>query len=426
MKIFIIIISLFSLNVLAMDKDEFIDRLKNTHPFFVKNSFSNQIKQKEKQITTRADDWNLSLDTTYNKNSLDTINFSANKKILSTGGDLIVSHLWNGEEFFNGGTDKFSISYSHPLLQNSGGINDRFNFDIADIKIKQNYLEVLEKEENFILSKLKIFIELAYLQERQAINEKRLELAKKELDLAKEKFAASVINEVDLLLQKNAYERSKQRLLQAQKDLNLLRQEIAITLDYNFNDVVADLNLYKIFTPKTISLDEFNNSRLLKIIDFNQDILKRTLIDFESKSKAKLNLKLGLGSNNENSVGLNFSYPLGNTYGKENLEKTRLQLLELEQHKKESLLNIYTKSKNTGEKIKLLEQILESKINQINVSKARTIKEKQLYADGNREIDLVIKSQDNEQDIKLSYAQTAKEYQQTVIEFKAMLDELIQ
>jgi hypothetical protein len=46
--------------------------------------------------------------------------------------------------------------------------------------IHQNTLQRLEAEEVFILSKLKLFIDLVYAQEQYSINEQRLALSKKE------------------------------------------------------------------------------------------------------------------------------------------------------------------------------------------------------------------------------------------------------
>jgi outer membrane protein TolC len=47
---------------------------------------------------------------------------------------------------------------------------------------------------------------LAYAQERQLINEHRLALAEKELNLVKQKYTASVVEKVDVLLQEDAYQ----------------------------------------------------------------------------------------------------------------------------------------------------------------------------------------------------------------------------
>jgi hypothetical protein len=57
--------------------------------------------------------------------------------------------------------NQFSVDYKYPLLRNKGGINDRLSADMAKISIGKNTLERLEAEENFILTKLERFIDLA-------------------------------------------------------------------------------------------------------------------------------------------------------------------------------------------------------------------------------------------------------------------------
>jgi hypothetical protein len=47
---------------------------------------------------------------------------------------------------------------------------------------------------------------------------------------------------------------ANQKLLQAQQDLTLLRHEIAVALDLDFEKVVASTDLYKIYHPREIAL----------------------------------------------------------------------------------------------------------------------------------------------------------------------------
>lgn len=461
MKQLILMIFLFcaGLNAQAMTELEFIERLRGTHPFFTQQALSSQIKQVEKHSTTADEDWIVGIDSNYkNENVSDisslssaysksetaSIDVSATKKLFNSGSNISLKHSWIDKDKDRIGADtvrnRFSLDYTYPLLRNKDGINDRLNTDVAQISIEQNALEKLEKEENFILKKLVRFIELAYAQEQQTINENRLSLANQELNLVKQKYAASLVDKVDVLLQKDAYQRAQQQLLQAQQDLILLRHEIAIMLALDINKIVAKIDLYKIHETSSLNLknQSLKASRLLKITDLEQKILKRQLLSFKNKSEMKLDFNLGLVSEGENTnnsdslsnqsptwkVGLGLSYPLGAVKSNSNVRKSELQLAQLAQYKQEQLLDLNTQATTLKEKINLLNKILKSNQKQITIAKARTVEEKNRYANGNGQASFVINAQNNEQTAQLSYAQVAKKYQKAVLEFRATIDQL--
>jgi outer membrane protein TolC len=178
---------------------------------------------------------------------------------------------------------------------------------------------------------------------------------------------------------------------------------------------------------------------VLKINALTQKTLKRQLQSFKNKSKAKLDLSLGVKSTGEHNnysdsltkqspawkIGLGLSYPLGGVESNSNINKTNIQLLNLKQVRQEQWLNIYTQAKILQEKINLLEKLLQANQKQINIAKARTIEERKRYDDSNGQASFVINAQNNEQSVQLSYAQAAKNYQKTVLKFKATIDQLV-
>ncbi|CAB5501256.1 hypothetical protein AZO1586I_778 [Bathymodiolus thermophilus thioautotrophic gill symbiont] len=444
------------LNVQALTEQGFVERLRTTHPFFNQQALSSKVKLIEKRATKANEDWVIALESLYqsdHKNSgdistttsnLDTasIGLSATRKYTNTGSDITLKHTWKDKSKSTDTTNNgFSLDYTYPLLRNKGGINDRLSGDVAQIAINQNTLQRLEVEEGFILGKLSRFIDLAYAQEQQSINERRLALSEKELALVKKKYNASVVEKVDVLLQQDAYQTANQKLLQAQQDLMLLRHEIAVTLDLDFEKVVASTDFYKIYKPSEIALKAYlsKNSRVLKINNLSQKILKRQLLSFKNTAKAKLDLKLGISSAGENTnyskslsnqsttwkVGLGLSYPIGGIEADSNIKKTNIELEILVQSKREQLLDIYTQAKTLKEKIQLLEKMMHANQAQIKIAKARTAEEKQRYSNGNGQASFVINAQNNEQVVKLSYAQVAKNYQKAILEFKASIDQLV-
>jgi outer membrane protein TolC len=441
----------------AMNEREFVERLQNIHPFFEQLELSTQIKKIEKQATTAAEDWIIGVDVkhknedarhissiaTYNDLTTTSLDVSATKKIFNSGSDVTFKHTWKEKnKDINTTRNKFSVDYSYPLLLNKGGINDRLNTDLATIDIQVNQLDKQEQAENFVLEKLKKFVDLAYAQERRVINEQRLNLANQELTLVKTKFAASVVDKVDVLLQEDAYQNAKQQLLQSEQDLVLLRHEIAIILGMGFDEVIAKFNLYKAYQLSNDNLKEYlsTNSRVLRTTDLNKKNLQRQLKSFKNESRSKLDLNLGLISEGENTtysnsmdnqsptwnIGLGLSYPLGGTKSKSNVEKTQIKLTQLRAKKQEQFLDVYVQATVLKEKVNLLSQMLESNKLQIDIAKSRTAEERNRYANGNGEVSFVISAQNNEQNAQIGYAKTAQNYQKSVFEFKATIDQLLQ
>jgi len=435
----------------AISEREFVERLKSIHPFFEQQALSSQIKQVEKHLTSANEDWIVAIDSnyknedagsisssTYNKLDTTSVDVSATRKLADSGSDITFKHTWKDKSKDVDTTrNKFSLDYTYPLLRNRNGVNDQLDGDVAQIAIDKNTLDRLEQEEGFILKKLKRFVDLAYAQEQQLINERRLVLAEQELNLVKQKFAASVVDKVDVLLQEDAYQRAQQQLLQAQQDLTLLRHEIAITLALSFNQVVAKMDLYKAYIAK--DTQSLSSTRVLKITTLDQKTLKRQLRSFKNESQAKLDLNLGLVSDGENTnysnslenqsttwnVGLGLSYPLGGVKSSNNIKRAEIKLARLARYKQEQLLDLNVKAVTLKEKINLLMKMLKSNKKQIAIAKARTVEEKARYANGSGQASFVISAQNNEQNAQLGYAQVATNYQKAVLDFKATIDQLV-
>ena len=455
-RIFLMPLFLTMANAQAITEQAFVEQLKKTHPFFNQQALSSQIKYIEKQATKANEDWIIALDaqykdedvsnvssiTSYDQLDTSSLTSSATRKFTQTGSDITLKHTWKDKsEDLNTSRNTFSVDYTHPLLKNKDGINDRLNTDIAQFSIEKNALDRLEQEEGFVLKNLQRFIDLAYAQEQQTINENRLLLAKQELDLVNKRYAASVVEKVDVLLQEDAYQRAKQQLLQAQQDLALLRREIAITLSLDYDKVVANTDLYKayVFGASSLKNQLQTQSRALKLLEIDQQILRRQLQSYQNQSQAKLDLKLGLTRDGEKdnfsdslshqstswNVGLGLSYPLGGVKSNSDIAKSEIELTKSREKQQEKLLELHVQAATLKEKIQLLEVMMQSNREQIVIAKARTIEEKKRYTNGNGQASFVINAQNNEQSVALSYAQVAKNYQKSVLEFKATIDQLL-
>ncbi|WP_190600016.1 TolC family protein [Candidatus Vesicomyidisocius sp. SY067_SCS001] len=446
-----IFIFIFCFNAKAMTQNKFIERLEEIHPFFTKLDLSLQIKKIDQQVTTANQDWLVGVKTNFNNadidNNLNTISvdFLATKKIVSSGANITFKHSWgqqnkNTNINLDTNNSKLSIDYVHPLLKNASGINDQLNTGLSSINIQISKLNIAEQKEAFILIQLKKFIDLAYIQERLIIDNQRLDLATQELTLVKQKFNMAVIDKVDVLLQEDAYHSAKQRQLQTQQYLNILRYELSIMLDINLYSVKAEFDLYKPYIINKDDLKQYllDNSRILKIADLNQDLLELQLKNDKSNSKAQFDLKLGITNESKSSyytnsisnpssswnIGLDFSYPIGNIQAKSNITKTQIMLAKAKEKKQEQLLSIYAKAYVLEQKIKYLVEMLELSKAQIKTAKARTVEERRRYNNANSQVSFVIAAQNNEQSANLNYIQVFKNYQESVLNFKEIIDQL--
>ncbi|MBE8190504.1 MAG: TolC family protein [Candidatus Thioglobus sp.] len=247
MKFLLITVLFFSANISALTQYEFVQRLKSTHPFFKQQALIGQIRQIEKQASSANEDWILAANSDLqndNSTRTNTIKFSARKKIVSLGSELIFAKTLSKKNQNSERRNQFSVDYSHPLLRNSNGVNDRLDGDIAQISIDKNRLQRAEAEEDFILQNLQRLVNLAYAQERQRINAQRLTLAGQELDLVRQKFNASVVDKVDVLSQQDAYQSAEQQLFLAQQDLLSLQSEVAIILNIEPDFAIAEIDIY--------------------------------------------------------------------------------------------------------------------------------------------------------------------------------------
>jgi len=91
-----------ALPVQAMTQAEFVQSLKNNHPFFNQQVLSSQIKQVEMQATRANEDWLLNVSTAYNKDQKDSVSFSANKAFTNNGSRATLSHTWVDTDIADG------------------------------------------------------------------------------------------------------------------------------------------------------------------------------------------------------------------------------------------------------------------------------------------------------------------------------------
>jgi len=119
--------------------DDYLDRLKQTHPLFEKENLNSQIEEQARQSLRGTRDWNISSLATYSHSEMDNsnsllINGGLQRLFWKTGGVFNASYTFNrfdrDDALIFGLPDsyyqnRFMFSYSHPLLQNRNGFLNR-------------------------------------------------------------------------------------------------------------------------------------------------------------------------------------------------------------------------------------------------------------------------------------------------------------
>ena len=419
---------LVSANAVAITQSEFVERLKNSHPFFTQQGFDQQAYQLDYVASTANQDWMLtgsvdSANTLNNQTSSATI--GATHSLVATGADVTIGNVWSDGT----ATDKVSVSYIHPLLKNSQGVNDQLTSDLSKIKADINSLKLIQNSEKFILSQLFKLVDLSYAQQQLTLTTRRLELSQEELTLVKDKFSQSVVDQVDVFLQEDAYQRALQKQLQAEQELDLLKQELAVILNMPFEAISSDYNLYELYQANLSDLQVQlrDNTTEMNIAKLEQTLLQRQMLSDENNTQVQLDFKVGASNENNNdwNVGLGLSYPLGDTKAKSALEKTQVSLFKAKENAAEQLINLTVKASVLNKKLSHLTKLLNTYQARIKIAKSRSLAEKKRYELGNSQMSFVISAQNNVHEINLSYAQAAVNYQKSVLEFKATIDQLL-
>ncbi len=415
-------------HALAMTQSEFVERLTNTHPFFTQQGLDQQVSQLNYTASTANQDWVLgsSLDSKNQlNNQISSGSVSATHNLVDTGADVSITNTWTDATT----SDQFLVNYTQPLLKGFGGINDRLSSDLLRIKTEINKLKLKQSAEAFVLSQLFKLLDLSNAQQQLSLTASRLKLADQELKLVKDKFNQSVVDKVDVLLQKDAYQRAYQQHLQAEQDLDLLKQELSITLDMPAKSMASDYDLYQLYYSNVDDLPKHlkKHTTEMQTAKLEQAVLIRQLNSDKNNTQLQLDLKLGAGYDTDDiwNVGLGLSYPLGNTKAKSALEKTQIELMKAKENAAELLLKLTVKASVLEKKVAHLAKLLSSYQARIEIAKSRAQEEKRRYELGNSPVSFVISAQNNVQEVRSNYAQAALKYQKSVLEFQAAIDQLL-
>jgi len=181
-----------------------------------------------------------------------------------------------------------------------------------------------------------------------------------------------------------------------------------------------------------------SSARALSPMRIAQAQLRRNIEGLEEKRRPELNLTLTgslLGSDEEFAQSLRLDHPdfhvdlellVPTGYREVNaqMEKSDLQIRQLEKSIEDLQVTLDSKLRSLLIQLGDTERILGLARELIRSAEERTQEELRLYNQGRGQLNFVIQARDNEANARLSYAETAAEYQRLLLEYRELMDEL--
>ncbi|UCG50600.1 MAG: TolC family protein [Candidatus Latescibacterota bacterium] len=459
----------------TISMDDYLTDVKGRHPFFTKEQIQAEIEEKQRDRFLGMEDWvaNSSAFLAYQKPVsagpfvpeqvyAGGIEAGAGRTFWKTGGRFSVSWVTNvtdqklpdivipslgGDivvpigptEFFE---NRIYATYSHPLLQNRGGILDRLQYELSDFNVHFSEVQSLENQEQFLLDVGLRFLEWVVIAEELRIGRERLRFAEKQLETVSRKREAYLVDEVDVLRAKDALQVAKQNVVRSESRFAARRAELAVIAQSDeLYSLTPDFDIYKLEALPTIeeAVENIEHERIVAALDLRLQQLAYQKKGFEETTKPQLFLNLSGGLQQGDSdffdalsldkpdvaVSLDFRYPLGNRTAQNDVSKIDLEVRQLEKEIESVVLALEAEIRKILIEVDELVNIMELNRTQIETAREKTREEQSRYNQGRGELTFVIQSRDDESSAQLVYALNAATYQQLVLTYRALTDELL-
>ncbi|MCK5619460.1 MAG: TolC family protein [Candidatus Krumholzibacteria bacterium] len=458
--------------------DEYLERVKTTNPYFHVEKMQKDIAQKESDRYLGRQDWRLNANgsinhveplqiTPFDPDRVDVFVLGAGteRRFWGSGSPLTVDWQTDvtdqkipgfsipgpgpggGIEIPIGPPTFYrnilSATWSLPLMQNSGGELDRLEYDLSLYDIDINDVTALENQENYLLDVGSTFIQWALAEEQIRIAEDRLDIATEELDRSERKRTAFLVDEVDVLRSRDALLGTQSALYLIESQWKTVQAELAtLAEDGEIYQSKPQYDIYDLPGPPEIEsfVDHVTHrTRLVRTLEFQLEQIVRLEQGYDDikKPELALNLRAALLGGDEDftgsfemtnpdvGIGLVFSYPINNRTASADVEKTRLQIRQLELSIQNTQLSLEAAARTIIVRMRELRDVIDSNIEQISSNKKRTEEEIKLYTQGRNDLTFVIQSRDRVALSELEYAGNAAEYHQLLLQLRALSDELL-
>lgn len=335
------------------------------------------------------------------------------------------------------------LTYSQPLWRNRGGTLDRLDAELANDAVTWTAIRAREAQEKFLLDIGLRFLDWALLHEQQGIAAERLRLAQEQLAQVSRRREMNLVEEVDLLRARDAVHTAEQGALQIEARYRARRAALAeITQRQDLYDLIPEHDLY---APAALpSADDavddiLNRTRLMRSLDVAQQQLERQQAAAADAYDPDVTLDLGYGlrrkegdlgdalgvSKTDAYVALNFRMPLGRRAAKSDVERTRLQMMQLADERREAAIQLESALRALLIEIEQLAEVMRLDLTRIKSAEQKAAEELRLYNQGRGQLTFVINARDQVEQAQFDYAQNAFAYQTLLLQYRELMDELL-
>ncbi len=454
-------------NYKSITLNEYLNQLKEKHPFFVKENLRPEIAKEILSGLTGTEDWKVVSSLGFSTQE-PAINFSGpdrtdalsftggfEKTFWATGGRLSASFSSTSlnftlpalPEFSTFPTEwfqsQFDLTYIHPILKNRSGFLDKLQHNLQKFDVDISEVTKLENEENFLLNASTKYLTWVFLSEQLKIIDERLALSESEMERTKRKRASNLVEKVDVLRAEDAVRIAKQNKMLTESQFDGLRAELAVQTqlpEINYAEPEFDLYTTQDLDPLESEKAELEKeSRLVKTLQIRIKQIGLAQNGFRETAKPEMGIVAQVSAKSfeedfggslstdktDALLGIQFSLPLGNRTANAGINRTRLQISQIENELNDLLLQLTSSLSSLHIQMGKMKEVLELNQEQISSAQEKTTEELKLYNQGRGDLTFVIQSRDNEQNAKLLYAVNAFTYQNLLIQYKALMDELL-
>lgn len=450
----------------GVTREEFVAMLEASHPVFNKERLASDILAAERKGLRGVADWKLSSSLSYSREEptlaltgperTDAWSFQAGvtKQLWGSGGQFSVTNVFTRSTsqiapspflpaypgtFYD---NSLEVQYSHPLLKNRGGVLTRLQFTLKSYDIDVAGIEAEERIEDFLADALLRYLDWVYLEEQQRIARERLELSEKELVRTQRKYDAYLVDSTDVIRASDAVNIWKQNLGLIRSGLGAVRRELSVLLqEPRLGEREPHFDLYSLSMLPTLTearQELVETSRILHVLRLRKEQLGVSGDGARHASRPDLSLVGAVALKNgdeafakafeakktDAALGLQLQVPLENTSARADIERNRLQLLQIDYEADDVRLSLESSLASLHEQLVQLERVLALNREQIASAELRTREEMALYEKGRGDLTFVIMSRDSEEAARLTYAENAVNYQKLWVRYQALLDKL--
>jgi outer membrane protein TolC len=470
------VLAVTSSNAQFLSLEDYLDQVRSTHPFFVKEAMATDIEEKRREGLLGAEDWLLVSSPSFTHREplqqspfdperIDVLSLGAgvgrtfwgsgSRLTLSWASDVSDQNIPGFSIPVPGGTidvpigpstyyrHQLSATYSLPLLKNRRGVLDRLEYELSAFDVDLSGVNTLENQENFLLDLGLKFLDWVLLEEQFRIAQDRLSLAREELDRSKRKREANLIDEVDVRRAEEAVYAVQSAVFLVESRWKATQAELATLA--GSDELYGQRPQFDLYERPALgnaedAMEELKRtSRLIRSLEIQVSRLGRMEEGLTEGVRPELSLNLRgalLGGDEDFSgslgvtqpdvtVALELRYPFGNRTARANVDGARLQIRQLSKAVEEVEVTLEAGLRNILVQASELENVLTNNVAQIETAKQRTEEEIRLYDQGRGDLTFVIQSRDGEARAKLSYAENSAVYHTLVLQYQALTDRLL-